>query len=289
VNGSKSERLTVNGSPIPIGMNARLFPNNWRPALEEIAFARDNGFRAIQFPGPPDGLGRMRLGDDLDTIAGALRDAGVTAVMEMVVHVYDNGLTEDGRTPLDILKANLPAITTLPCPYVHWHLVSLGTLEAEPIRRLETGYRPQFIEAVEIARNYNFKFGLEHNEPELMLFSNPESCQEILMLVPGLHFVWDFNHTTPENLPAIQTMIPRMSMLHVSDTPLPEVNYHLPLGLGTVDLEGYFRALQSGGFSGPAILEIGGLPKSGGFGRDTDAALIDSRQRLERVTNPPEG
>jgi sugar phosphate isomerase/epimerase len=78
-------------------------------------------------------------------------------------------------------------------------------------------------------------------------------------------------------------MIPRMSMLHISDTPLPEVNYHLPLGMGSVDVEGYCRMLQAGGFCGPAILEIGGLIKSGGFGRDTDEALIDSRQRLEQA------
>jgi sugar phosphate isomerase/epimerase len=71
-----------------------------------------------------------------------------------------------------------------------------------------------------------------------------------------------------------------MSMLHVSDTPLPKVNYHLPLGLGSIDFPLYCQALQRGNFTGPAILEIGGLPKSGGYGRDTDAALVDSLQRL---------
>jgi L-ribulose-5-phosphate 3-epimerase len=34
------------------------------------------------------------------------------------------------------------------------------------------------------------------------------------------------------------------------------------------------------GFDGIGILEIGGLPKSGGFGRDTDEALIDSLKKL---------
>jgi L-ribulose-5-phosphate 3-epimerase len=38
--------------------------------------------------------------------------------------------------------------------------------------------------------------------------------------------------------------------------------------------------LAAAGFAGPAILEIGGLPKSGGYGRDTDEALNKSRQRL---------
>ena len=272
-----------NNSPIQIGFNARLFPNNWRPALNEIRFAKENGFQAIQFPGPPEGLGKERLGDGLPTIARALKDNGITAVMEIVVHVYDNGLTADGKTPLDILKANLPAINTLPCPYVHWHLVSLGTLKPKPIRQLEKSYPPQFIEAVEIAHNHGFQFSFEHNEPELMLFSRADSCQEMLANVPSLGFVWDFNHTTPDELTAVQAMIPRMRMLHVSDTPLPEVNHHLPLGLGTVDFESYCQALIQGGFNGPAILEIGGLPKSGGFGKDTDEALINSRQILEQA------
>ncbi len=78
-------------------------------------------------------------------------------------------------------------------------------------------------------------------------------------------------------------LIPRMSMLHVADTPLPEVNHHLPLGEGSVDLADYCRALRQGGFAGPAILEIGGLPKSGGFGRDTDAALVASLRHLRAV------
>jgi sugar phosphate isomerase/epimerase len=78
-----------------------------------------------------------------------------------------------------------------------------------------------------------------------------------------------------------------MSMLHVSDTPLPAVNHHLPLGMGTIDFAAYAQALYAGGFSGPAILEIGGLPQSGGYGRDTDAALASSLQHLqEALTNP---
>jgi hypothetical protein len=40
------------------------------------------------------------------------------------------------------------------------------------------------------------------------------------------------------------------------------------------------RAVIADGFQGPAVLEIGGLPASGGYGLDTDDALVDSRQRL---------
>jgi sugar phosphate isomerase/epimerase len=92
--------------------------------------------------------------------------------------------------------------------------------------------------------------------------------------------VWDLNHTTPEQLDDYLAVTPHMSMLHVADTPLPETNYHLPLGLGTIDFTRYIRELVVRGFRGPAILEIGGLPKSGGYGRDTDEALISSRDVL---------
>lgn len=266
---------------IQIGLNARLFPSNWRPVVQEIAFAQENSFKAIQLPGTPEGLGEARLGASLDVVSKALKRAGLTAVMEIVIHVDDNGLTEAGLTPLQILEANLPAITWLPCPLVHWHLVSNGTLEAGIIHRLEHSLLPQFRSAVALARKFGFQFGLEHNEPELLLFSDPDVCLQTLRQVPGLGFVWDFNHTVPEKIGRFQDMIPWISMVHVSDTPLPEVNYHLPLGLGSVNLEANCRALLQGGFSGPAILEIGGLPKSGGYGRDTDEALIDSRKRLE--------
>jgi sugar phosphate isomerase/epimerase len=76
-----------------------------------------------------------------------------------------------------------------------------------------------------------------------------------------------------------------MTMLHIADTRLPAVNEHLPLGLGTVDFAGYSSALLARSFSGPAILEIGGMPASGGYGRDTDEALIDSLHRLQRAVD----
>tara|TARA_Y100000588_G_scaffold291228_1_gene310242 strand:+ start:1274 stop:1450 length:177 start_codon:yes stop_codon:yes gene_type:complete len=55
------------------------------------------------------------------------------------------------------------------------------------------------------------------------------------------------------------------------------------LGQGNIDFPSYFQHLQANGFRGPAIFEIGGLPKSGGFGRDTDEALITSRSYLESI------
>ena len=267
---------------IQIGINARLFPKNWRPIREEIAFSKENGFQAIQVRGTADGLNKSVLGADLEEVGSLLKKADLTAVMEINLSINDNGLTEENKTPLEVLQANLPAITTLPCPLVHWHLFPQDRTQGRDISRLEEMLIPQFAAAVALARKFGFHFGFEHNDPDYLLFSKPESCLTALRQVPGLGFVWDFNHVTPENLAEFHTMTPWMSMLHISDTILPDVNFHLPLGLGNIDLVNNFRALHKGSFSGPAILEIGGLPKSGGYGRDTDEALISSRQLLEQ-------
>jgi sugar phosphate isomerase/epimerase len=268
---------------LQIGLNGRFFPSNWRPARDEIAFARRHGFAALQFPGKEEGLAATHLGDPLPTISQLLREAGLLAVMEIVVRIDAQGRTATGKTPLEILRANLPAITALPCRYVHWHLALRHAMAETTVQQLEASLLPQFVEGLAVSEANDFRFGLEHNEPELLLFGTPEACQTMLDAVPGLGLVWDLNHTTPDHLAGFQALIPRMSMLHIADTPLPEVNHHLPLGAGNIDFAAYGRELHQGGFAGPAILEIGGLPKSGGYGRDTDEALVDSGQRLQQA------
>ncbi len=268
-----------------IGINGRFFPGNWRPARAEIAFARQHGFEAIQVQGKELGLQPADLNDEFATLAGLLCAAQMIAVMEIVVRIDRAGRTQSGQRPIDVLQHNLPAIQALPCPFVHWHLALSEWLAEADVRALERSLMSQFFEAVELAQTHKFQFGLEHNEPELMLFGTPDACQTMVNDVPGLGFVWDVNHTEPEHLAAFLDLAPRMSMIHVADTPLPEVNYHLPLGQGNIDFVHYTAELQQRGFSGPAILEIGGLPKSGGYGRDTDAALVDSQQRLQTAIN----
>ena len=264
-------------------MNARLFPNNWRPAQKEIAFARMHGFHAIQFSDRQEGLDEEYLGDDYSTVATAIQRSGMIVALEILVRINTSGQTASGATPLDVLKANLPAILTLPCRYVHWHLTLAEILPEQIVRALEQALAPQLAEGVTIAEQYHFLLGLENNEPDESLFGNPDSCKLLLETVPNLKFVWDINHTTPEHVPGFRTLIPSMSMIHIADTPLPAVNHHLPLGLGTIDFVDHCRALLATEFQGPAILEIGGLPKSGGVGRDTDGALIDSYQRFARA------
>lgn len=266
--------------PIQVGMNGRFFPSNWRSARDEIVFARLAGFQCIQFPGPLDGLGVERLGDSLETVSLALRRARLTAVMEMVVPLYGNGRTAAGQTPLDVLQANLQAITTLPCRRVHWHIVLKEDLPPAEIARLEEALLPQFAAAVALARQHGFRFGFEHNSLDTPIFHAPDRCREVLTAVPNLGLVWDFNHTQPQDFAAFAALAPRFSLLHVSDTPWPDVNHHLPLAQGSLDLAPFVLAALAGGFRGPAILEIGGLPKSGGFGRDTDDALHASRNIL---------
>ncbi|HYF62155.1 MAG TPA: TIM barrel protein [Herpetosiphonaceae bacterium] len=267
---------------VRIGLNGRFFPANWRPALDEIAFAASHGFRSMQFQGKEEGLRPEHLGAEFARLRSAMEAAGIVPVLEMGVIIDERGLTAGGSTPLDVLTANLPAITGLGCACAHWHLVPAAPMDAEANAALEEHIVPQLREGVGLAAG-RFRFGLEHNEPDLRLFGQPAACARALEQAPGLHFVWDINHTIPEHLDDFAALIGRVSMLHVSDTALPEVNYHLPIGLGSVDFAAIGRRLR--GWSGPAILEIGGLPKSGGYGRDTDAALIDSLERLNRDFN----
>ena len=123
----------------------------------------------------------------------------------------------------------------------------------------------------------------EHNTPRNPLFCSPARCAEFLEAIPGLGLVWDFNHTHPNDVAGYLALAPRITLAHVSDTPLPEVNHHLPLGMGTVPTADYCAALAVQGQTQYYILEIGGLPISGGYGRDTDEALMESRERLATV------
>ncbi len=268
-------------SRIKIGMNGRFLPNNWRPALAEIDCAAAHQFEAIQFPGVEEGLSARHLGSDPVVVGARLRGAGITPVMEIVVRVdRPDGRTASGMTPLELLDVNLPAIEALGCACAHWHLVLRYPGAAAEVDAFENRLRDQLLAAVERAARLAIRFGIEQNEPEWPPYRAPSACARALEAIPGLGFVWDMNHALPGDVDAYLALAGRMQMLHVADTPLPVVNHHLPLGLGRIDFGAYFEALLRGGFSGPAILEIGGLPKSGGYGKDTDAALIDSAVRL---------
>jgi L-ribulose-5-phosphate 3-epimerase len=274
-------------SNLCIGLNGRFFPNNWRPALDEVAFAQMHEFGAIQFPGKVEGLGTDHLGADLETVGAALQAAKVMAVMEILVRVDAEGKTEQGQTLLEVLHANIDALWRLRCQYVHWHAVPREPMDEHAIARLEISLLHVFKEGVVVAGDHGFRLGFEHNEPALGLFGTPAACANALEQVPGLSLVWDINHTTPQQMPGFKAVIDRVGMLHVSDTPLPEVNHHLPLGMGTIDYGAVCCTLRERGWSGPTILEIGGLPKSGGYNRDTDQALIDSRRRLTLANAVP--
>ena len=162
--------------PLRIGINGRFFPNNWRPALQEIAFARTNGFLALEFLGPEEGLGEAHLGAPPPVVGEALRESGVTPTLEMVVRVDASGRTALGATPLEVLQANLPAINALRVPYVHWHLAPRIAMSDPEIHVLEGVLVPHLAQAVDLAHAHGFRFSLEPNEPDLQLFSTPGAC-----------------------------------------------------------------------------------------------------------------
>lgn len=276
----RKRRVMTPPDNLQIGINARLFPSNWRPVLNEIDFAAAHGFAAIQFPGKEEGLASHHLGAEIPVVRDALQQAGIVAVMEIMIRVDAQGYTTSGRTPIEILTANLPAITGLNCQCVHIHFTPAETVAAAMLPGLEERLLPSLAAGARLGQEWGFHFGFEHNEPAIGLFASPQSCASALMAIAHLAFVWDMNHTHPHDLQPFTGILPRVSMVHVSDTRLPEVNEHLPLGLGTIDFPRYCHLLRTHGFRGPAILEIGGLPKSGGYNRDTDAALVESLGRL---------
>lgn len=267
-----------------IGYVDRSFPDNWRPALDEVAFARTNGFGALQYMVHPNVPGRPQQADTpLDELHAALAEADILPTLEINCRVTETGQLADGRTPLELLDSFLPFITTIGCGHVHLHATAATLFDATTLARVEDGLIRQLAEGVIWAQAHGFPFAFEHNahgEKNGLIFARPARCAEVLTTVPELGFVWDFNHTHPDDMAGFLALVPRVTLAHVSDTPLPAVNHHLPLGFGTVDLPRYCAALREANFNGAMILEIGGLPISGGYGKDRDQALQSSKSRL---------
>jgi sugar phosphate isomerase/epimerase len=161
------------------------------------------------------------------------------------------------------LRANLAAIEAIGFLRVHVHPV--GPTEAAP------QLAPDFAEALAIAQEAGLIFGVEHNAPGHRLLVDPGDVEALLDQVPGLGLVWDVNHTGAADVERFLAFRERITLVHVSDTPLPETNHHLPLGRGNVDFAPVHTFEDV-----PLILEIGGLPHSGGPGLDIDDALLDS-------------
>ncbi len=245
-------------------MVGRFFPLNWRPPADEIRFAAEHGFAALQIRSDRPGELAEHLRANLARVGATFRNENVEPVLEMLVR-------HDGRpgTFTAALEANLRAIDSLGVRRVHIHPV--GHPEIEPL------LLDELAGALTVAEQHGLVFGVEHNAPAQRLLIAPAALRRILEALPGLSFVWDVNHTEPGDLDAFLSLRDRLSLVHVSDTPLPDTNHHLPLGRGTVDLS----PLATLGV--PLILEIGGLPLSGGYGLDTDEALIDSRARLAEI------
>src|SRR3954452_18136336 len=86
---------------LQIGLNARLFPNNWRPILNEINFAAAYGFAALQFPGKEDGLATNHLGAEISVVRDSLQQAGSVDVMEINIRVVAGGFTASGRPTIE--------------------------------------------------------------------------------------------------------------------------------------------------------------------------------------------
>jgi L-ribulose-5-phosphate 3-epimerase len=249
-----------------IGMLGRFFGRltggNWRPPAQELAFAAATGFDTVQVRSDRPGEIGDELGIDPAELGRLFDDNGLEPVLEMLVrHEGEPG------TFARVLRQNLKAIEAIGFLRVHIHPV--GPSDAAPQLVAD------FAEALAVAEDAGLIFAFEHNAPGHRLLVDPTEVEALLEAVPGLGFVWDVNHTGAEDVERFLALRERITLVHVSDTPLPETNHHLPLGRGSVE----FAPVRT--FADvPLILEIGGLPHSGGPGLDTDDALVDSLERL---------
>jgi sugar phosphate isomerase/epimerase len=246
-----------------IGMLGRFFPGNWRPPADEIRFAAENGFAAVQIRSDEPGALEEVLGADAGETGRAFAEHGVEPVVEMLLRLNDY------PSVADAVRANLAALAALGCTRVHVHPVP-GSSRID-VDELHARLPGLFADAMRVAEDAGLVLGVEHNSVEHRLLIDPEVVAALLDAVPGLHFVWDLNHADPH---AFARFRDRLSLVHASDTPLPVTNHHLPIGRGAVD----FSVLD--GVEVPVILEIGGLPASGGPGFDTDDALRSSRDAV---------
>lgn len=237
---------------------------NWRPPAEELAFASQSGFDTLQVQSRRPGELEDELGVTGEELGRLYDDLGVEPALEMLVrHEGEPG------TFARALRANLDYIDAAGFLRVHIHPV--GPPESEPF------LGDDLAEALEIAEEAGLIFGVEHNAPGHRLLVGIDAVEQMLERVPRLGLVWDINHTPADEVERFVALRERFTLVHVSDTPLPETNHHLPLGRGTVD----FSKLPPLDDL-PFVLEIGGLPHSGGPGLDTDEALRDSLAFLRR-------
>ena len=235
---------------------------NWRPPADELRFAASAGFDTVQIRSDRAGQIEDELGIEPRALGELFDEAGVEPVLEMLVR-HDG---EPGSLPRAV-RANLDAIDAIGFLRVHVHAV--GPTDAAPLLQAD------FAEALAVAEDAGLIFGAEHNAPGHRLLVGADEVEALLDAVPGLGLIWDINHTTADEVPRFLAFRERFTLVHVSDTPLPETNHHLPLGQGSVDF-----SVLAGIDDVPVILEIGGLPHSGGPGLDTDEALLDSLARL---------
>ncbi|HEX3807634.1 MAG TPA: TIM barrel protein [Gaiellaceae bacterium] len=232
---------------------------NWRPPADELRFAKAAGFDSLQIMNRGEPLAEQ-LGIEPAELGELFAETGLEPVLELLVFPQEPGAL------VAALRANLPAVRQIGFTRVHIHPAGAPDWPIDLVS--------EYAATVPLAQEAGLLFAAEHNAPGHRLLVGIDEVERLVDAVPGLGLVWDINHTRADEVERFLALRERFTLVHVSDTPLPETNHHLPLGRGNVD----FSVLRD--VDVPLVLEIGGLPHSGGPGLDTDDALLNSLAAL---------
>ena len=156
-------------------MLGRFFPGNWRPPADEIRFAAENGFAALQIRTDRPGEIARDLRADLGEVGRVFSETGVEPVVEMLLRLSDYpSMPASAREPGGARRARLPSRARPPGARRAGH--RRGELEQDLptlFGRRSTGDGDGLI------------LGVEHNAREHRLLVEPETCAALLADVPG--------------------------------------------------------------------------------------------------------
>jgi sugar phosphate isomerase/epimerase len=200
--------------------------------------------------------------ETLPFIRRTLAAAGMSLVGHLPTFVYTADLTASIRTAsLAEILASLEVASELAVPKAVLHPSAVHPL-GSAIMELSLQYAAETLSTVvHRANQLGIVLCLENMFPRYRAFFEPVAFVDIFRQYSELMLTLDIAHAHigcrdgARALEFIQRFGKRIGHIHVSDNRLKQDD-HLPLGAGSIDLQGIVSALKQSGYDGTVTLEI---------------------------------